>query len=126
MHTIVSKKPEERVADADIVDDRGTQSVLLIEKDELIINRFLTLAGVFCSIVSFKTADDAIGWLNGDQKADLIITDQCNGQQLVLMARKNPNYQFIPVLVTCLSAETNLVENTLRIKATDLDRKSVV
>jgi lipopolysaccharide/colanic/teichoic acid biosynthesis glycosyltransferase len=120
MRATVSKKTEDRFADADIIDNGGTQSVLLIEKDELIINRFLTLAGVFCSVVSFKTADDAGGWLNGDQKVDLIITDQCSGQQLVLMARKNPNYQFIPVLVTCLSTETNLVENTLRIKATDL------
>ncbi|GAB3222993.1 sugar transferase [Spirosoma arcticum] len=61
-----------------------------------------------------------MSWLNGDQKADLIITDQCNGQRLVLMARENLNYQFIPVLVTCLSTETSLIENTLRIKATDL------
>lgn len=120
MRAIVSNEDKHRTDNVDLVNKAANQSLLVVEEDERLINRFLSLAGGFCSVISFKTVDEALSWLNNEPKADLVITDQSSGQRLVTIARKNPNYEFIPILITCLSAETNSVENTLRTKATDL------
>ena len=120
MRTTVSKKDKERLTDLGIVNIEFDQSLLLVEKDELLFNRLLRLAGTFCSVVSFRTADDAANWLISGQKADLLISDQRSGQRLAAMVRKNPNYQSVPILITCLSTETNSVEAALLAKATDL------
>lgn len=121
MCAIVSTQVKERFIDPNLVHADPTQHLLLlVEKDEHLTNRLLAVAGSFCSVAPFRTADDAANWLSSGRKAALIITDQCSGPRLIAVARKNPDHQFVPILVTCLSAETDSVDAILLTKATDL------
>jgi lipopolysaccharide/colanic/teichoic acid biosynthesis glycosyltransferase len=120
MRASASKKDQIKSIDWDFVKRDPIQSLLLVENDELLINRFLSLAGTFCSVSFFTTAEDAINWLTNEQKADLIICDQRSGQQMTDTLRKNSHHQLIPILITCLSAEATALEAMLPANATDL------
>lgn len=120
MRASVSKKDKERFIPTNSVNTDDGQSLLLVEEDESLINRFLAIAGAFCSVTPFRTADDATTWLTDRQKADLIITDQNSARQLMVLTGKNAAYQFVPVLITCRAVETDSVEIALQTTATDM------
>lgn len=120
MRASLQKKAEEKFVDSNPVNRGLTQSLLLVEKDELLTGRFLAVAGAFCSVSPFSTAGEAANWLTEGHKANLVITDQSNAQRLLTMTRENPNHQFVPVLITCLSTETKAMEKTSLTTATDI------
>ena len=120
MNTIISKNNNRRPTNADSANKSSSQSLLLIEQDEHLINRLLTVASVFCSVLPFRTTDEAAAWLNSGQRADLVIASQNGAQHLVDIIRKSPGNQFVPVLVMCLSARVDSAEGALSARATDL------
>jgi len=120
MNDNVSITDKQRPDSQDSVTETTVQSLLLIEQNQRILDRLLTVAGTLCSVSSFKSADEATHWLTNGRKADLFIADRHNGQRLLAVARKNPYHQFTPVLVTCLSTEIDSVETSLLANITDL------
>lgn len=120
MSATVSKSNERRATSVGSVNKNDTQSILIVERDEFLINRLLAVAGTFCSVVPFGTADEAMSWLNHKLEVHLVITDQSNSERLTTLVRQTPQYQSIPILVTCFATDTALIEKTLHTKVTDL------
>ena len=120
MDATVSEKNNKRPIKADSVNKSSSQSLLLIEQDEHLIDRLLTVAGAFCSVLPFSTADEAAAWLISGQRADLVIASQNSVQRLTTTARESLNHRFIPVLITCLSTDASPAGGALLAKATDL------
>lgn len=94
--------------------------VLLVMEDDLIANRLATIAGATCSIVRFRSGDDAEKWLTDSQKVDLIIADKRCGQAMVTMVRNKADYRLVPFLITCRFGETHLIKSTLAAGVTDI------
>ncbi|GAB3718280.1 sugar transferase [Spirosoma flavus] len=95
-------------------------SVLLVVEDELIANRIINMVGPACHIIRFSYAAEVKSWFIGNPGISLVIADKLNENSTVTMVRSNPAYGLTPILVTCLSKETQIPKTTIMDGVTDM------
>lgn len=120
MRARVSKKETISVIDSDSENRDTLPSLLIVEKDERLIDRILTIASSVCSVTWFSNVVEAENWLNSGHNPDIIISDQNNGQRLMTAVSKTIPQRTIPILISCLLSEITRLEATPLAKATDL------
>jgi lipopolysaccharide/colanic/teichoic acid biosynthesis glycosyltransferase len=120
MRVRVSKKDKISVIDSDSENRDTLPSLLIVEKDERLIDRILATAFSVCSVTWFSNALEAENWLASGHHPDMIITDQDNGERLMTVVSKITPQRTVPILVSCLLSEIAFVETTPLAKATDL------
>ena len=110
----------EIVIEPNLVDTAPIPYLLLVVKDDQIVDQIASLVSDSCSIVRFRNVEDAEEWLTYNPTIDLMITDTDSGQTLASLARVSSTYQSVPILIACRFAKPNLLDNALTVGVTDI------
>ncbi len=88
--------------------------LLLVEENDLIANRFVTLLNTICSVVRFRNATDAEDWIISKSEVNLIITNRKNGHSRVTVRKSNFDFRSVPVLIICTTMDNGSVKKALK------------
>ncbi|WP_280059684.1 sugar transferase [Spirosoma oryzicola] len=117
-------KPESAMIDSllklNFVDIAPLPYLLLIEEDDQLASQIVSLLEEICSVVRFKSAQDAQEWLRNEPSIDLIISDTDNGQAVATMVRSRTSYRSVPVLMTSYSIKPALLKTAINAGVTDI------